>query len=491
MNELKRYFEILRRRKKVFFSSFISVLTAAILISLLFPRIYEVNCRLLVKSRDLQVLFLSLLPAEVGRLNQVVAENILTSQVTLAQSYPCLNMVIEKLNLKDPATGGRLLPQDFLNAGVFKILSKGAGIKISKVSDADMIEIRGRAKDPYLAKKIAETAANAFLHFNAQWIREQISSAFKTIDIRLPEIKAKLTQAEERLKNYKVTEHIADVSLQRERLIYRLDELQSSVNATERSLEEGKVSLAKIKKVLDRSPEFRLSTYTIEVNPLIQRIKTRLFEQEVELAQLQNQYTSNHPKVKSLVNEIESTKSLLKAEITKTFASEASTRNTYYDQLIGRLGDTEIEQVTLSARLRVLRNLIKNVTTELDKLTEKETELQRLNYEVETLRDIYENLLSDYEKAQLALSPEITSAMIVQPAFLPEADNPKVLKRMLKKYIYFPKRKVIVSLAIILGLTLGVAFSFIVDYTDDSFKSSEEIVSTLGLPILAVIPKKK
>ena len=67
------------------------------------------------------------------------------------------------------------------------------------------------------------------------------------------------------------------------------------------------------------------------------------------------------------------------------------------------------------------------------------------------------------------------SATIVEPAVMPNspANRDFVLN---------------VIIALVLGLALGAALALLLEYTDDKWRSAEELERTFGIPVLGAIP---
>ncbi len=54
-----------------------------------------------------------------------------------------------------------------------------------------------------------------------------------------------------------------------------------------------------------------------------------------------------------------------------------------------------------------------------------------------------------------------------------------------------PKPLLLTLIGAFMGLLLGISLSFVMEYLDDTLHSSQEVLSYLGLPVLAEIPRVK
>jgi hypothetical protein len=116
----------------------------------------------------------------------------------------------------------------------------------------------------------------------------------------------------------------------------------------------------------------------------------------------------------------------------------------------------------------------------VDAVPTRQAELVELTRDYETLRASYNNLLAKQEESKLASSLERREGgeqfRPLDPASLPE-----------KPYNHLLRMAVAVGGAFG-GLILGLALVGLLEYRDSSFKSEEEIVRILNLPVLALVP---
>ena len=86
------------------------------------------------------------------------------------------------------------------------------------------------------------------------------------------------------------------------------------------------------------------------------------------------------------------------------------------------------------------------------------------------------NKLSDIFKKEVAQIMQVENVEIIDPAVVPRSP----IK---------PKPMLNIGIAFILALMVGVGLSFLLEYLDHSFKSSDDVVNFLVLPVLGAIPQ--
>ena len=99
-------------------------------------------------------------------------------------------------------------------------------------------------------------------------------------------------------------------------------------------------------------------------------------------------------------------------------------------------------------------------------------ELQRVD---DANRKLYENFLQISNEIEQRSTLNDTGARIITPAMRPNEPS-------------YPRRTLVFALAVALGILLGVALAFLVEYLDGGFKTRAQVEQTLGCPVLGMIP---
>jgi len=109
----------------------------------------------------------------------------------------------------------------------------------------------------------------------------------------------------------------------------------------------------------------------------------------------------------------------------------------------------------------------------------RETELIELNRDYDTLRQLYADLLKRSQESQMAAALQ-TQEIGEQFRLLEAARAPE---RPVS-----PNRPQLNLLGVFGGLALGLAFVALAEYRDTTFKTDDDIMTSLSLPVLAMIP---
>ncbi|MBI2413540.1 MAG: hypothetical protein HYV24_10075 [Deltaproteobacteria bacterium] len=163
--------------------------------------------------------------------------------------------------------------------------------------------------------------------------------------------------------------------------------------------------------------------------------------------------------MKAVYKKIEQTKAAMEKEVEKTFSNESSARNTYYDNLIQKLGDTDIVLISLKAQDKVTRQQIARLDREMRTVVQNEFDYSKISVAADTLKTTVNNLNTQLEAARLAEGLSISNSTIIEEAKVPTEANSK-------SYIYFPNKKLLAIVALFLGTMLGLSVILFLEYID-------------------------
>ena len=145
---------------------------------------------------------------------------------------------------------------------------------------------------------------------------------------------------------------------------------------------------------------------------------------------------------------------------------------------------TELQGLDLQIQARQneeqrLRGVIESYQQRLEATPNRESELIALTRDYATLQGIYQGLLAKQEDSKISSNLERRQIgeqfQVLDPARLPERP-------------FSPNRPFINLVGALAGLGIGVGLVAFVNYRDTSFRTDDEIVSVLALPVLAMIP---
>ncbi|MCL5060286.1 MAG: hypothetical protein M1449_07135 [Candidatus Thermoplasmatota archaeon] len=191
----------------------------------------------------------------------------------------------------------------------------------------------------------------------------------------------------------------------------------------------------------------------------MQNLKAQVAQGEGRLAELANRVGANHPDFIRLQAEVNSYKTKLAAELgtaTRGVGATAGAARQRYNELSGAFA---------KQKAKVL---------ELKQQREEATLLAR---DLENAQRIYDSALQRYGQSRMEAQSTQTDIAVLNPAVAPtEPSKPRVILNIL--------------LSLFLGTLLGVSLGFLIELLDRRVRSGQDIVATLGIPVLAEVTKK-
>jgi len=219
-----------------------------------------------------------------------------------------------------------------------------------------------------------------------------------------------------------------------------------------------------------------MSSVTISNNPIVQMLRTRLTELQIELAQLNRQFSDSAPEVIQAKAKIEEIENQLRTQVETIVSGKTESVNPVYTGLWSRLVNYETDLNALRSKEDALKKLVEDYQKEVDKLPQQELEVARLERKSRVNEDLYILLLRKKSELRIQSASEIGSLEVVDPAIIPD----KPIK---------PRKKLNAIVGLIIGMFCGTGIAFFVEYLDKTIKTEEEANNLLKLPVLGVIAK--
>ncbi len=449
--ELRRYFEILRRRAAV-----ILVITALAVGGVVLqlgtqPSLYETEVSMLVVPQSLGV--------EAGHdLQSGFRDSIMNNIMFLMRSRALLQRAGDRLGMSASALASRV------------------GVK--HLTGTDVMSVVGRDNDPERAALIANTVTQEFAEYYSQLNRSEATGARKFIEDQLSRTKDRLVQSEEEMLAFKSRTGAVGLSDQASRMVGRAFDMQAQYDA---ALLEQKTSQAKMDAIRSRlrAQSGQVTQLSVQTNPIFGKLRDTLTSLEIELATLRQTYTDEHPKVQLQFGKIAAIKKEMTGEATRVAAGQSLSLSPIQERLTGDLISGQVDAEAARARTAGMSQILAKMQAGLNTIPANELTFARLQRNVKVHEEMYLRLSALYEdsliKERKAGSSGQATVLVVDPATVPSTP---VSKRLPGNAL----------MAALLGVVVGAAVALLLDGVDDRVRSANEAEGAYGLPVLAVIP---
>ena len=337
------------------------------------------------------------------------------------------------------------------------------GLKVEPVkeerlqyTETRLISIRFIHANPVVAAKVANAIAETFVLSNLEQKTQFTSTTGDFLQKRIAELQTQIRSDEERLINYAKNHEILSLDASQNTVVDRLASLNKQLLEAEND--------RKIAEAAYRVKKDPAAAQILAGDTKTKEIESDLIKLKQKRAQLLVDNTEEWPEVKEVNKQI----ATLEKEIEDTRTKS---------------GDTESKAAELKYREALDReNALRAAFDEQRGATRTQNEAA-INYkiiqqEIETNKGLLDGLLQRAKENDVILAGTPNNLHVTDYAIPPTSP-------------IGPNRFQGVLLAFLFSLAFGMALAVLLEYLDDSIRSTEDVNRILRLPTLATIPLLK
>ena len=458
-NSVQRSFQdyllILRERIWYVIVVFLVVFSSALVYALSQTKIYRSAATVQIFRRDPNVM----------QVQQVIDNDIrsaedLNTQIKVLESASIIQKVAERLVGDDQRAF--LAPYEKSvadTAFVTDILALNRKIIQTRLSL--VVSITYDHPDRFIAAKIANLFADAYLDHNTRLRIDDSRTAYDALNVTVEDQRKKVEQLANSLQTYKEKNNMVSLDSRKDIVNETLKSINLEANKAASALNAAEIRLNQVKE--HRAKKIELTDLAFIANqPNITDLNQQRSKLQIAFAQLRERYQPKHPKM------IEASKSLAQAEreLTRAIESACAQVDSDYQSAL-----RNSEQLQEDLRKQKAESL------DLDRYALQYTNLER---ELKLNEQILQSITGRARETSMTGAISTQNARIVDRA-APAAENKPVT----------PNIPLNLGLGVVGGLGLGLAFAFFVAFIDDRVKSSFDIEGVVGLPLIGIIPQIK
>ena len=367
----------------------------------------------------------------------------------------------------------------------------GSGLKVERLENTNLVHITVSSSIPTLSAKFSDKLADLFIDENADRELEGAKAAYAELSDSIQKLRETIAKQQSEQDQAQQSSGLPLMEKGGELRASNLATLQNQYNTAHD--ETGKiqaqynsaVSAAQSGDVLSVAPDNKAILEArsqnlrrqAEFDKRIEDIERKINEAKENREKLLSKYTEEYREVIAVtaqINELEKQRSRLNVDVAAKIKSEAEKleKNAQREVL------TSLRSQLGAAQQREERARIAyaQAAAQANVEGQAETRLTTLKREIETNR----NLLDTYTQRQKEQELAITGG---------RPNNIKISNRAsVPGAPVGPQRLRNIIVALLVSLAFGIGLAFLMDYLDDSVRTSDDVSRHLGLPTLALIP---
>jgi polysaccharide biosynthesis transport protein len=330
-------------------------------------------------------------------------------------------------------------------------------LKVSRVRNTLLIEIRFSANDASKAARIANTMAEFYIKEQLESKMRAASNASLLLEQKLEDMRAKVSEAERKVEAWKAEHNVFDSEGQTlsERQMTRL--MEQSV-AARNATTEAQAKYVQAQKLV------RAGDSGAAIAEVLQSESVRILKEQVasitrKSAELKTKYGSKHPDIIKNEAELAQARTQLTAEIER-----------HITNLKNQADVAEERERQMTQSLAQLKN--QQIVTK-----DEGVELKSLMRDAASIKTLFEALLARYKQTTETQGFQLPDVRVIERADAPQ-------------FPAAPKRRPLVILSTALGSVLGMALAVLLELMAPGISRHDDIERVFEVAHLSSVPSQ-
>jgi polysaccharide biosynthesis transport protein len=457
------YLAIVKRRKWMLILPLAAIILASTLVALVLPPIYKSTTTILIEQQDVPAEFVKAAVSTYAEQQLQIINQRIMSSIKLLEIIKRFNLYTD---LQDTLMTEEIIARMRGDIKLEPISVNVVDPKTGRPTEATIaFSLSYDSNNPEKALQVANVLASLFLEENAQARERKASEVSRFLESETSKVKADLDKIDASIAQFK-EKHVND-------LPELLQVNMQSVMDVERNIDTLNNQLSQLK-----DKEGYLKTQLAGIPPEFKEAdKQRLNELNIQLVNLKNKFSEEHPDVIKTKSEIADIEKRLK--VSNSAANKQRPDNPAYITLSAQLSSTQSEIQSINSQINDLKQRLSEYKGRIVTSPQVESEYKALIMERNNTQAKHDDLMRKFMEAKVSQGLEKEQKgerfTIIDPARLPEKP-------------YKPNRMAIMLIGLVLGLGAGVGTAAVREYTDTSPRSASMLSLATAMPVLAIIP---
>lgn len=334
----------------------------------------------------------------------------------------------------------------------------GENLTVEPMYGTKLVKVHYDSKSPELAAQVANALAAGFIESNLESRLAMTRTTTTWLNERLEAIRADLNKSEEALQAFRDREQLVSVGGGSRGLVEQ--QVTDNAQRIQEALRKKTELASAYKKVKEAGNNFsKLENISFLLdNKVVIDAKSRVLDETQKMKSLASRYGAKHPAMATA-----------KAALDSAIAS-------FHSQLLIAAEGVKTGYEVAAETERQLSIQDQGVRNQVRGLDRKQAQLDALQRDVSTNRDLYNLFLTRFKETETAGNYQEVVARVIDPAVVP----PKSFK---------PQKKKIMLWGLAIGFALGIFSALLRHLLSDTIVSAEEMELLTGLQVLSALPE--
>jgi succinoglycan biosynthesis transport protein ExoP len=330
-----------------------------------------------------------------------------------------------------------------------------ASIMVTPIKNSKLVNIGYMSSNPEFSALIVNTVAKAYIEDLLDMKMGSSRNAMRWLTEKADEERAKLDKSEKALQEYQRTKDIVTLENRIAMVPEKLSEVATKIAVSESKRKELESLYNKVKEVM-RNPDKAETIPAIASDPTIQSLRAQIFKAEQNIGDMSKKFGQKHPAMITALADLKVLREKREQEIRRVVES---VRNEYE---LARANEENFRKMASQTKSETLT------------LNEKFIQYEALKRETETSKQLFDAIIKKIKEQDITQDIRTVDVWVVEKAEVPKSAAK-------------PNKAHDVLLGLVIGLMGGIGVAFFVEYLDNTVKSTEDVETRLGVPVLGVI----
>jgi uncharacterized protein involved in exopolysaccharide biosynthesis len=467
---------VLFRQRRLALFSFMATFLAVLGYGLLAPS-YQAHMNVLVRRGRVDPLVTPApTPSPMFQRDEITDEE-LNSQVELLRDDEILRTVVQAT-----APAGSPWYERYLGGSEEVRLARSVRrmarrLTVVPIRKTNIIQVDYSSSDPAQAAAVLHSLAHAYLE-RQQRVRRP-SGEYEFFDQQVTQSRRGLLDAEFRLMDFSSDQGVVSAAQERDMALQKLSDAEANDRQTQVTIVETRRRIRDLESKLRSLPERTLTVIRNSDNPqLTEKMKSKLLELQLKRTELLTKFQPSYRLVQEIDQQIAETRASILGEEHSPLRDETTNQEPNHEWAKSELIKAQVELGTLEAHGQAVRIQVTGYREVAQRLGGNALRQGELLAELKVAEEKYLLYVNKREEARIENALDQGGILNVTIA-----EEPRVPA--------LPARAgwVFGLIGVMLGSTLSTGLAFTADYLNPGFRTPDEVVDYLGVPVLASLPR--